>query len=162
MASCPSTSWQIDGEKWKQWQISFSWAPKSLQMVTAATKLKDPCSLEEKLWQPDSILTRRDITLSTKIPIVKTMIFSSSHVQIWELDHKEDWALKNCCFQIVVLEKTLESPLDSKEINPVNPKGTVNPKGNQPWIFTGRTNGSSGHLMQTADSLGKAVRSVIV
>ena len=53
---------------------------------------------------------------------------------MWDLDHKEGWALKNWCFQIVVLEKTLESPLDSKEIKPVNPKG------NQPWIFIGRTN----------------------
>ena len=51
MASCPITSWQIDEEKWKQWQISFSWAPKSLQMVTAVMKLKDACSLEENLWQ---------------------------------------------------------------------------------------------------------------
>ena len=50
MESGPLTSWQIDGEKWKQWQI-FPWAPKSLWMVTAATKLKDVCSLEEKLWQ---------------------------------------------------------------------------------------------------------------
>ena len=52
---------------------------------------------------------------------------------MWELDHKEDWAPKNWCFQIVVLEKTLESPLDCKEIKPVNPKG------NQSWIFIGRT-----------------------
>ena len=59
--------------------------------------------------------------------------FSSSHVQMWKLDHKEGWALKNWCFQIVMLEKILESPLDSKEINPVNPKG------NQLWIFIGRT-----------------------
>ena len=51
MASGPITSWQIDEEKWKQWQISFSWAPKSLQMVTAVMKLKDACSLEENLWQ---------------------------------------------------------------------------------------------------------------
>ena len=58
--------------------------------------------------------------------------FSSSHVQMWELDHKEGWALKNWCFRIVVLGKTLESPLDHKEIIPVNPKG------NQPWIFIGR------------------------
>ena len=49
MASSPITSWQIDGEKWKQWQISFSWAPRSLWIVTAATKLKDTCPLEEKL-----------------------------------------------------------------------------------------------------------------
>ena len=52
MASSPITSWQINrGKKWKQWQALFSWAPKSLQMVTAATKLKDACSLEENLWQ---------------------------------------------------------------------------------------------------------------
>ena len=50
MASSPITSWQIDGEKWKQWETLFSWYPKSLQMVTAAMKLKDSCSLEEKLW----------------------------------------------------------------------------------------------------------------
>ena len=50
MASGPITSWQIDGEEWKQWQTFFSWAPKSLQMVTAAMKLKDVCSLKEKLW----------------------------------------------------------------------------------------------------------------
>ena len=50
MASGSITSWQINEKKWKQWQASFSWAPKSLQMVTAAMKLKDSCSLEEKLW----------------------------------------------------------------------------------------------------------------
>ena len=50
MASGPITSWQIDGEQWKQWETLFSWAPKSLQMVTAAMKLKDTCSLDEKLW----------------------------------------------------------------------------------------------------------------
>ena len=60
--------------------------------------------------------------------------FSSSRVQMWELDSKKGWALKNRCLWIVVLEKTLESPLDRKEIKPVNPKG------NQPWIFIRRTN----------------------
>ena len=59
--------------------------------------------------------------------------FSSSHAQMWEWDHKEGWALKNWCFWTVVWEKTLESPLDCKEIQPVHPKG------NQSWIFTGRT-----------------------
>ena len=58
---------------------------------------------------------------------------SSSHVQMWELDYKESWALKNWCFWTVVLEKTLESPLDCKEIHPVHSKG------NQSWIFIGRT-----------------------
>ena len=64
---------------------------------------------------------------------IKAMVFSSSHVWLWELDLKEDWALKNWCFQTVVLVKTLESPLDSKEIKPGYPKG------NQPWTFIGRT-----------------------
>ena len=59
--------------------------------------------------------------------------FSSSHVWMWELDYKESWASKNLCFWTVVLEKTLESPLDIKEIQPVHPKG------NQPWILFGRT-----------------------
>ena len=79
----------------------------------------------------DSILKSKDITLPTKVCLVKAIFFSSSHVWMWELDHKESWALKNWCFWTVVLEKTLESPLDCKEIKPVNPKG------NQHWIFIG-------------------------
>ena len=75
----------------------------------------------------------RDISLWTKVHIVKAMVFSYSRVQMWELEHKEGWAPKNWCFRTVVLEKTLESLLDCKEIKPVNPKG------NQPWIFIGRT-----------------------
>ena len=82
--------------------------------------------------------------------------FPSSHVRMWELDRKEGWALKNWCFWTVVPEKTLESPLDSKGDQ------TVNPKGNQPWIFTGRTDAESklqyfGHLMQRANSLEKSL-----
>ena len=61
------------------------------------------------------------------------MVFFSSHVWMWELDYKESWVLKNWCFWTVVLEKTLESPLDCKEIQPIHPKG------NQFWIFIGRT-----------------------
>ena len=75
----------------------------------------------------------RDITLPTKVCYVKAMVLSSRHVQMWELQHKEVWVPKNWCSQILVLEKTLESPLDSKEIKPANPKG------NQSWTFTGRT-----------------------
>ena len=81
----------------------------------------------------DSILKSRGITWPTKVRLVKAMVFSSGHVQMWELDYKESWALKNWCFWTVVLKKTLESPLDCKEIQPVHPKG------NQSWIFFGRT-----------------------
>ena len=81
----------------------------------------------------DSILKSRDITLPTKVCCSQSYGFSSSHVWMWELDHKEGWGPKNWCFWTVVLEKTLESPLDCKEIQPVHPKG------NQSWIFIGRT-----------------------
>ena len=81
----------------------------------------------------DGILKRRDITLSTNVHLVKAMAFLVvMYGWLWELDHEEGWTPKNWCFQTVVLEKTLESPLDYK-IKPVNPKG------NQHLIFIGRT-----------------------
>ena len=78
------------------------------------------------------ILKSRDITLPPK-SYNQSYDFSSSHVRMWELDHKEGWVPKNWHAWVVAREKTLESPLDSKEIQPVNPKG------NQSWIFIGRT-----------------------
>ena len=79
----------------------------------------------------DSIFKSRDITLPTKVRLING--FSSGHVWMWELECEESWVLKNWCFWTVVLEKTLESPLECKEIQPVHPKG------NQSWIFIGRT-----------------------
>ena len=76
--------------------------------------------------------------LANKGPSRQSYNFSSSHVWMWELDYKESWVSKNCCFWTMVLEKTLESPLDSKEIQPVHPKGN-SPKGNLFPIFIGRT-----------------------
>ena len=81
----------------------------------------------------DSILKSRDITLLTKFHLVKAYGFSSGHVWMWELDYKESWAQKNWYFWTVVLEKTLESPLDCKEIQ------LSHPKGDQSWVFIGRT-----------------------
>ena len=175
------------GKQWKQWQTAFSWAPKSLQMMTAAMKLKHLLPGKKAMTNLDSVLKSRDITLLTKVCIVKAMGvslvvqwlrpcvpnagdlgsipgqgtrthlsklkiphaatktrcsqiiflksygFSNSHVWIWELDHKEGWVPKNQCLCIVVLEKTLKIPLNSKDIKPVNPKG------NQLWIFIGGT-----------------------
>ena len=80
----------------------------------------------------DSILKSRDIILPTKVHLVKAMFFSSGHVWMWELDCEEAWVLKNWWFWIVVLEKTLESPLDCKEIQPVHSEG------DQSWVFFGR------------------------
>ena len=87
--------------------------------------------MEEELWQIYSVLKNSDI--ANKGPSSQSYGFSSSHVWMWELDHKEGWALKNWWFWTMVLEKTLESPLDCKEIKPVNPEG------NQSWIFFGGT-----------------------
>ena len=87
----------------------------------------------KKSYDQHSILKSRDMTLLTKVHLVKAMVFSSSHVWMWELDYKESWVPKNWCFWTVVLEKTLESPLDCKEIQPVHPKG------DQSWVFIGGT-----------------------
>ena len=82
-------------------------------------------------------LKSRAATFSTKAHVVKNTVLSNSHAQMWEWDHKEDWVLKNWCFQTVVLEKTLESFLDCKEIQPVHHKG------NQSWIFIGKTDANA-------------------
>ena len=111
----------------------FLGVPKSLQMVTVAKKLKDACSLEEKLWPPGQYVKKQRHYFANKGPSSQSYGFSSSHVWMWELNHKESWVPKNWCFWTVILEKTLESPLDSEEIQPVHPKG------NQSWIFIGKT-----------------------
>ena len=87
---------------------------------------------KKALTNLDSILKSRH-HFADKGPYSQSYWFSSSHIQMWELNHKEIWVLKNWCFQTVMLEKTLESPLDCKEIKPVNSKGL------QSWIFIGRT-----------------------
>ena len=181
------------------WQILFSWAPKSLWTVTAAMKVNNTCSLEENLWQSKTEVKSRGITLLTKLHIVKAMIYPvvMYGYESWIINKAEsesesrsaisntlqphglyspwsslgqntgwvafpfsrgysrprDWTQISCMaggfftnwairealstkelmFQTLVLVKTLESPLDSKEIK------SVNPKGNQPWLFTGQT-----------------------
>ena len=81
----------------------------------------------------DSILKNRDITLPENVHLVKAMVFFSSHVWMWELDHKESRTLKSWCFWTVVLENILKSPLDCKEIQPIHPKGS------RSWILIGGT-----------------------
>ena len=131
MASSPIISWQIDGKKWKEWQTLFFGAPKSLQVVIAATELKDT-PWKESHDQPRQHIKKQRHYFANKGPSSQSYGFSSSHVWMCKLDYKESWAPKNWCFWTVVL-KTLESPLDCKEIQPVHPKG------NQSWVFTGRT-----------------------
>ena len=106
----------------KQWETLFFGVSESLQMVSAAMKLKDACSLEESYVKPRQHIKKQRCYFAYKDPSSQGYGFSSSHVWMWELDYKQSWALKNWCFWTVVLEKTLESPLDSqsilKEISP--------------------------------------------
>ena len=133
MASRPITSWKIDGETMETVTDFFSWALKSLQMVTAAMKLKDIAPWKKSYHQHRQHIKKQRHYFVDKGPSSQSYGFSSSHVWMWEVDHKESWAPKNRCFWTVVLEKTLESPLDCKKIQPVNPKG------NQSWIIIGST-----------------------
>ena len=99
-----------------------------------------------------SVLKSRDITLLTKIHLVKSYGFSSSHVWMWELDYKGIWAPNNWCFWTAVLDKTLERLLDCKKMKPVNPK-EINPEYSLEWLMVNKKLQYFGHLMQRTDSL---------
>ena len=120
------TSWEIDGE-------TMETVTDFIFLGSKIMKLKDACSLEENYDQPKQHIKKQRHYCINKGPSSQSYSFSSSHVWMWELDYKENWALKNWCFWTVVLEKTLESPLGCKKIQPVHPKG------DQSWIFIGRT-----------------------
>ena len=115
----------------KQCQTLFLGAPKSLQMVIAAMKLRRLLLGRKVMTNLDGIFKSRDITLSTKVRLVKAVIFLAV-MYGWELDHKESWMPKNWCFWTVVFQKTLERPLYCKELQPVHSKG------DQSWVFFGR------------------------
>ena len=118
------------GKQWKQWQTLFSWAPKITADGDCSHEIKGHFLLGRKaVTNLDSILKSRDITLPTKVHPAKALVFLVVTYGCWELEYNESWAPKNWCFWTMMLEKTLESPLDHKEIKPVNPKG------NQSWIF---------------------------
>ena len=112
-------------------QTLFFWAPKSLQMVTAAMKLRCLLLGRKVMTNLDSIFQIRTL-LCQQSPSSQGYGFSGGHVWMWELDCEESWVPKNWCFWTVVLKKTLESPLDCKEIQPVHSEG------DQSWNFFGR------------------------
>ena len=122
------------GKQWKQWQTFFGGLQNHYKWVTAAMKLKMFTPWKKGYDQPRQHIKKQRHYLANKGPSSQSYGFSSSHVWMWELDYKESWAPKNWCFWTVVLEKTLESPLDCKEIQPVHPKG------NKSWIVIGSTN----------------------
>ena len=134
-ASSPINSWEIDGETVE--------TVADFMFLDSKIIADNYCSHEIKtllgrkvMINLDSILKSRDYFVN-KGPSSQGYGFSISHVWMWELDYKESWALKNWCFWTVVLEKTLERPLDYKEIQPVHPKV------DQSWVFIGRTDGEA-------------------
>ena len=132
MASGPITSWQIDGEAMETVRDFIFLSFKITADGDCSHEIKRRLLLGRKVKiNLDSILKSRDITLPTKVCLVKAMVFPVV------MSGCESWTIKkvpkNWCFWTVVLEKTLESPLDYKEIQPVHPKG------NQSWMFIGRT-----------------------
>ena len=134
MASGPITSWEIDGETVETVSDFIFLGSKITADVDCSHEIKRCLLLGRKVMTNlDSIFKSRDIIFANKGPSSQGYGFSCDHVWMWELDCEESWAPKNGCFWTVVLEKTLESPLDCKEIQPVHPKG------NQAWIVIGRT-----------------------
>ena len=117
MASGPINSWKIDGETMETVTDFIFLGFKITADGDCSHEMKRFLFLGRKgMTNLDSILKSRDITLPTKICLVKAVVFSSRHIWIWELECKESWAPKNWCFWTVVLERTLVSPLDCKEI----------------------------------------------
>ena len=123
MESSPLTSWQIDGETMGTVTDFIFLGSRITADGDCSHEIKGRLLLGRKaMTNLDSVLKSRHY-FANKGPSSQSYGFSSSHVWMWELEHKESWTLKNWCFWIVVLEKTLESSLDYKEIKPVNPKG---------------------------------------
>ena len=140
----------------KQWQTLFFWAPKSLHMVTAAMKLKDPAPWKKSYDQPRQHTKKQRHDFAYKGLSSQSYGFSSSHVWMWELNNKESWVPKNWCFWSVVLEKTLKSLLDCKEIQPVHPK-EINPEYSLKILMLKLILQYFGHLMWRTDSVEKTL-----
>ena len=133
MASGPVTSWQIEGEEVEAVTDFSSLGSRITVDGDCSHEIKRHVLLGRKA-KPRQHIKKPRHHFANKGPYSQSYGFSSSHVWMWELDQTEGWALKSWCFWIVVLEKIFGSPLNSKEIK------SINPKGNQPWIFIGKTN----------------------
>ena len=120
------------GKQWKQWETIIL-GSKITADGDCSHEIKTPASWKESYDQPRLHIKKQRHYFPDKCPYSQSYGFSSTRVWMWELDHKESWMPKNRYFWTVVLEKTLESPLDCKKFQ------SVHPKGNQSWIFIGRT-----------------------
>ena len=155
MASSASTFWQIEGGK----------VEIVADFIFGGSKITgdDECSMKVMLssWKesydkPGQCIKKQRHHFADKGPYSQSDGFSSSHVRMWELDHKEGWALKNWCFQTVVLEKTLQSPLDSKEVNQSILR-EINFEYSLEGLMLKMKRQYFGHLIWRADSLEKTL-----
>ena len=133
MASGAITSWEIDGETVETVSDFIFLGSKITSDGDYSHEIKTLTLWKESYDQPRQYIKKQRHYFVNKGTSSQSYGFSSSHVWMWELDYKESWVPKNWCFWTVVLEKTLESPLDCKEIQPVHSKG------DQSWVFIGRT-----------------------
>ena len=146
MASSPITSWQIDGKQWKQWQIFIFLGCEITADGDCSHEINICLFLGRKVMTNlESVIKKQIHYFANKDLYTQSYGFSSSHVWMWEFYHK-GWLQQNWCFWTVVLEKALESPLDCKEIQPVNPKG------NQFWLFIGRTDAEAEAILWPPDA----------
>ena len=156
MASSPITSWQIDGETMETVTDLTCGGFKITEDGDCSHEIQTLAPWKKSYDQPRQHINKQRHYFANKGLCRQSYGFSSSHVWMWELDYKENWAPKNWCFWTVVLEKTLESPLDCKEIQPVHPKG------NESWVFIEGLMLKLklqyfGHLMGRTDSFEKTL-----
>ena len=144
------------GKQWKQWETLILGAPRSLQMMTTAMKLKAACSFEEKLWQTYTNFLKVETFLCWKFQYKQSYDFSSCHVWMWQLHHKEWWVMNNWWFWTLVLDKSVESALDCKEIHPVILK-EINPEYSLEGLMLKLNLQYFGQLMWRTDSLEKTL-----
>ena len=140
------------GKQWKQWQILFSWAQKSLQMVTAAMKLKDAWSLEERLWPAYSILTSRDVALPTKAHLVKAIVFPvvMYGFESWTIKKAESWridALELWCWRRFLRVPWIARRFSQSILKEISPKYSLE------GLMLKLKLQCFGHLIQRIDSL---------
>ena len=157
ISSSPITSWQIDGETIETVTDFIFLASKITADGDYRHEIKRCLHLGRKaMTNLHSILKSRDISLPTKVCLV-SYDFCSSHVWMWDLNHKESWVPKNWCFWIVVLGKTFESPLDCKEIQPVHPEKEINTEYSLERLTLKLKLQYFGHMMWRTDWLEKTL-----
>ena len=156
MTSSPITSWQIDGEKWKQWQILFSWAPKSLQVVTPAMKLRHLLLRRKAITNLNNLLKIRDITLLTKVHPIKAIVFLGVMYgcESWAIKKAEHW--RTDAFKLWCCRRLLRVPWTARRSNQSMLK-----ESNSDYSLEGLMLKQKlqyfGHLIRRADSLEKTL-----